>query len=102
MRAGLAASTVTPGSTPPDASFTTPVIEAWAYANDGAINKSATTTNNPTSRCIHHPFSAKPIHRGCREGRIYITTTFARNPSQGLPSRPRSSYGGQAERGLQP
>ena len=30
MSAGLAASTVTPGSTAPDVSFTTPVIDAWA------------------------------------------------------------------------
>src|SRR4029434_2376300 len=35
ISAGLAASTVTPGSTPPDASLTTPVIAACAYAADG-------------------------------------------------------------------
>src|SRR5262249_53510733 len=35
MRAGLAASTVTPGSTAPDASFTTPVSSACAKAMVG-------------------------------------------------------------------
>ena len=30
IRTGLDASTVTPGSTPPDVSLTTPVIDAWA------------------------------------------------------------------------
>ncbi len=30
MMAGLLASTVTPGRTAPDVSFTTPVIDAWA------------------------------------------------------------------------
>src|SRR5437773_12404485 len=35
IRTGLAASTLTPGSTPPDASLTVPAIDACAYANDG-------------------------------------------------------------------
>src|SRR5687767_14068287 len=35
MRAGLLASTVTPGSTAPDESRTTPLIEACAKASDG-------------------------------------------------------------------
>ena len=35
MRTGLAASTVTPGSTAPDASFTTPAMDACAYTTDG-------------------------------------------------------------------
>src|ERR1043166_2775527 len=35
IRAGLATSTVTPGSTAPDVSFTTPVIDAWANARVG-------------------------------------------------------------------
>ena len=30
ISAGLAASTVAPGNTPPEASLTTPVIAAWA------------------------------------------------------------------------
>src|SRR3954468_21628489 len=43
IRSGLAASTVTPGSTPPDASLTTPVLVAWARATEGA------STSNPTN-----------------------------------------------------
>src|SRR5262245_18694715 len=36
MSAGLAASTVTPGNTAPDVSRTTPVIDACAWASEGA------------------------------------------------------------------
>ena len=43
MSAGLAASTVTPGSTAPDESFTTPVMDAWAYAEAGRITHMANT-----------------------------------------------------------
>src|SRR4051812_12582595 len=43
IRSGLAASTVTPGSTPPDASLTTPVMVAWARATEGA------NTSNPAT-----------------------------------------------------
>ncbi len=54
MSAGLAASTVTPGSTPPDASRTTPAIEALsatcARAAAGASNMDHTTTTNQTER----------------------------------------------------
>src|SRR5262245_42865008 len=39
IRAGLAASTVTPGSTAPEASLTTPVMEACAHATDGNRTK---------------------------------------------------------------
>src|SRR5215471_15496996 len=35
MSTGLAVSTVTPGNTAPDESFTTPVIDAWAKASVG-------------------------------------------------------------------
>src|SRR6266566_5153577 len=37
IRAGLDASTVTPGRTAPDASFTMPAIDPWAYATDGIV-----------------------------------------------------------------
>src|SRR5215813_6409186 len=39
MRASLAASTVTPGSTAPDESFTTPAIALWAWATDGSASR---------------------------------------------------------------
>src|SRR4030095_8224336 len=50
MSTGLAASTVTPGSTAPDVSFTTPVMDAWANAAVGrtASRKSAAATRIST------------------------------------------------------
>src|SRR5713101_4970670 len=57
IRAGLAASTVTPGSTPPDASLTTPVIAACAEAVDGRSrrtskpNKPDKPRRTPGDRC---------------------------------------------------
>src|SRR5215510_8762889 len=44
MSAGLAASTVTPGSTPPDPSRTTPVMLLCAHDADGTARQSATIT----------------------------------------------------------
>src|SRR3990172_12629534 len=46
MRAGLAASTVTPGSTAPDASFTTPAMDPCADAAAGIRTHAAATTTN--------------------------------------------------------
>src|SRR5262245_49049265 len=43
MSAGLDASTVTPGSTAPDASLTTPAIDAWAYTTDGTRMPNSST-----------------------------------------------------------
>src|SRR5687767_4868631 len=43
INTGLVTSTVTPGSTAPDASRTTPAIDAWAWAITG------TSATNPTS-----------------------------------------------------
>src|ERR1700724_3683475 len=45
IRAGLAASTVTPGSTAPDVSRTTPVID-WADASDGIITARASRVSS--------------------------------------------------------
>src|SRR6185503_10694814 len=46
MSAGLDASTVTPGSTAPEASLTRPVIDACARAIDGNDNNDKHTTRN--------------------------------------------------------
>jgi hypothetical protein len=43
MSAGLAASTVTPGSTAPDGSFTTPAIDACANSDAGNNSSEART-----------------------------------------------------------
>src|SRR5678815_2999186 len=42
IKAGLAASTRTPGRTPPELSLTTPVIAAWAKTVDGKSSKTRT------------------------------------------------------------
>src|SRR6185503_11956201 len=44
MSAGLAASTVTPGRTAPDASLTVPTMDPWAYRVVGAITTHANNT----------------------------------------------------------
>jgi hypothetical protein len=46
MSTGLAASTVAPGNTAPDVSFTTPVIAAWADAADGSNNRTMRNTEH--------------------------------------------------------
>ena len=59
ISAGLAASTVTPGSTAPDGSLTMPVIDACAQAIDGRDKTTSNTT--PTTfklrmlRCLLRP-----------------------------------------------
>ena len=57
--AGLAASTVTPGSTPPDASRTTPVIEACANAAAGASTK----IKMRAVRCLRMRWASTSIRR---------------------------------------
>src|SRR4029079_19008105 len=59
ISAGLDASTVTPGRTAPDASLTTPAIEAplWAWAAQGLIVTTATATTN---RACFHPRMIPP------------------------------------------
>src|SRR6478735_4585664 len=55
MSAGLAASTVTPGMTAPDASLTTPAIDAWAYAMLGINTAAALTRRNlHNTRMLKH------------------------------------------------
>ena len=52
MSTGLLASTVTPGSTAPDVSFTVPVIVACANAMVGTSTASATTCTTLTNARI--------------------------------------------------
>jgi hypothetical protein len=59
MSAGLDASTVTPGSTEPDASFTTPAISLCASTSTGNSTRLASTNMNPKADVritILHPF----------------------------------------------
>src|SRR5215475_10761489 len=62
MSAGLDASTVTPGSTAPDASLTTPAIDAWAYTTDGTrMHDSSTPASTlPTLRIGSIPLLSRP------------------------------------------
>ena len=43
ISAGLAASTVTPGSTAPDVSFAVPVMVAWAHTTAGTMSRASNT-----------------------------------------------------------
>src|SRR5258705_8034046 len=60
MSAGLEASTVTPGSTAPEASFTTPVMEACANAAEGIRRASSTATRQ---RAANRPMTPPSV--GC-------------------------------------
>src|SRR6266545_345909 len=59
---GLAASTVTPGSTAPEPSLTTPVMDAWAYAAEGRRANDA----NRTSESRTHRRMGCLLRRGRR------------------------------------
>src|SRR3954467_2722540 len=100
MRTGLAASTVTPGSTPPDASLTTPVIAAWAEAIEGSSRKTSrpsipTEVDNRRGklnialllhRCLRTD-AKRAQGGGCRTGRPFPLIAKARPqpyPSQGI------------------
>src|SRR5882672_1627797 len=54
MSAGLEASTVTPGRTAPDASFTVPVMEAWANAAAGTSTSSASAAKPTCNLRMHY------------------------------------------------
>src|SRR5688572_19816920 len=66
INAGLAASTVTPGSTAPDESLTTPAIDAWAYT---ALGISAETRKTPRIRTSTRISSTPFLRRGHPGGR---------------------------------
>src|SRR5688572_1758670 len=68
INAGLLASTVTPGSTAPDASRTTPAMLAWAYATDGAAITTMIIAAALTALYIEtlHASAGAPPRRGYR------------------------------------
>ena len=62
MSAGLEASTVTPGSTAPDVSFTTPVIDACASTEDGSrTSTDARRIADRTTTLIHPSAYVYPL-----------------------------------------
>src|SRR5262245_34671349 len=68
ISAGLDASTLTPGSTAPDVSRTTPVIEACAYASEGMI-RSTTEAHAIFARDMEPPEVTR-VYGGSLRGRI--------------------------------
>src|SRR4051812_45380006 len=60
IRTSLDASTVTPGSTAPDVSFTTPAIALWARATAGAASRAvaSATSSTPLLRVINASITA--------------------------------------------
>src|SRR5436190_16939404 len=92
MRTGLAASTVTPGSTAPDVSFTTPVMDAWAYAAAGMITRHTTTSNTRVSLPIPTPLLMAPTERPS-----FDVAAAIRHPSSGVVKRERHANGLQGQ-----
>src|SRR6185436_18655667 len=83
LRTGLEASTVTPGSTAPDVSFTTPVIDAWAkaVAGNNATRHRHITTHPGNARFIIPP---EDWPMGFRRGGCYAGKGRLRNPQERL------------------
>ena len=76
VSAGLEASTVTPGSTAPEASFTVPAMDAWAYTTEGRNSPKA---SNPTTRFNARIFA--PLIR-CRKMRLPTRSRRQAGPSR--------------------
>src|SRR5688500_17114195 len=70
IRAGLDASTVTPGSTAPEESFTTPVIDACANTADGRSTRRPTTSAARSIRIENSfcPAGSRPRVHAFRQG----------------------------------
>src|SRR5687767_2872645 len=64
MRTGLDASMLTPGSTPPDESLTTPESDAWAKAAAGTATRNANTVSTRFKR-VMFPSLELPRRRIC-------------------------------------
>ena len=61
IRTGLATSTLTPGSTPPEASLTRPAIAACAKALVGTTSTAEQMQNSFTNLCICPPVRCRPL-----------------------------------------
>ena len=69
ISAGLLASTVTPGSTAPDVSLTTPVMLLWAHAAAGSRNRhTATSRAIRWTRIYRSSLENEPVPAGPRRG----------------------------------
>src|SRR5580765_476349 len=91
MSAGLAASTVAPGRTAPDTSFTTPVMDDWASAEAGRRATHVSTVATRTRLRIPHLLSLvapgwrRVYHRAPLGNGFFIR--FAKTRSRSLESR---------------
>src|SRR5918995_6157780 len=70
---GLAASTMTPGSTAPDESRTTPAIEACAYAAAGVKITATSRYSANRSGCVIFP--PRPVSLSHRAGSAHDTAS---------------------------
>src|SRR5882762_6898453 len=97
MSAGLAASTVTPGNTAPDASLTTPAMPpaAWAHAvPDRTVPNTIAAAKTLMTRMITRPPVRWPQTPGLHSGEVSANRkvmstaelTFAYNPPRGSAS----------------
>ena len=78
ISAGLAASTVTPGRTPPVLSLTSPVIELWASAAAGSRARQENAANAPRVNLTAVIFPP----RGCGCANVDISTMNACDPTE--------------------
>src|SRR6185295_13245724 len=98
MSAGLAASTVTPGSTAPDVSFTVPAMAlVWAAAAAGSDRSNAAPKMkraNVRMRCLLlnsqyvQPIDSNVVHSPCP-----ITVARFQRDSGPISAQPRHSFG---------
>src|SRR6266852_3866119 len=84
IRAGLAASTVTPGSTPPDVSLTTPAIPlaCCAHVTDGNSTTQARATRLAPATLVH-AFDIVPPSKV-----VTLPCASAYTPKSGVSARP--------------
>src|SRR6185436_9789720 len=103
ISAGLDASTVTPGSTAPDASLTTPAIVAWAYVTAGvkaitAIHRHRVASFASARMSIS--FWLDVIRADVHPGRaLACSGTGGVLSRPGHPSRTHERWGGRAAPG---
>src|SRR5687767_3613494 len=99
MSAGLAASTVTPGSTPPVVSLATPASalwEVWPYTSAGAAHDSAATIHTTIRRAVIGLLAGFDLRYGSRN--LWFARRDASTPARvgklrGLPPRGAPALG---------
>src|SRR6266566_9854587 len=81
MSAGLAASTVTPGNTPPDSSFTVPAIWLCAAASAGRATTHTTASHKPVHSLRYIPTpNVKTVLEGSKSAVNRVVLSRNRGP----------------------